>query len=220
MAKKVIAGLVILVTGIFILLSNFYVINFNFKFSILWPIVIIALGVGNLLDKKKFDLGTSLLLIIGFYFLMKNYGYINVDLVSLLFPIVLILIGLGIMLPKKENKELTKMETVKNDIMLNAFCSSINNKCSSKEVKKIELSSSLGNVTLDLSDATADKGKCYCYANTVLGGIDIILPDNWSINMDGVTFIFGSINEYDDSEVKDNVLYLNGIVVLGKINIK
>lgn len=220
MNKKLFTGLVIIIVGILCLLGNLGVIRYAFEFGRVWPVVALALLLGNMLDNKKIDGGSIILLCIVLYFLLDNYDFIKIGLVEVVFPIMLILIGLAIILPKEENEEI-KDDTSKSDINVNAIFSGTNNKSKNKSLKKINMSAIFGEADINLEDATTKDGKCICNTVTIFGGNTINLPDDWSINMDSLTCIFGGVED-KRKELKDtkNVLYLSGVVIFGGIEIK
>lgn len=223
MIKKVLCGLTIMLIGFLVLLSNFNVIEFSISLSKIWPIVLLMFVLGNIIDNKKLDVGSLILFVIGVYYLLRNYGVLNISFMQLVFPIILILIGIAIMLPKKEDKEINVevMRTIKNDIMLNSLFSGSESRVESKSLRKIEMTAVFGATTLDLRKAATKDGKCVCYATCIFGGSDIILSDDWNVNMDGVTTIFGGIeNKRIGNEDAKNTLYIKGLVAFGGIDIK
>lgn len=226
MFKKVLCGFTIVILGILLFLGNFDVIDFSLTISKIWPVLIAVFAIGNMLDNKKIDAGSIILLILGFYFILRNYGYINISFTQAIIPVLLIIIGLAIMLPKQvetvdEDRD-NNLKNIKNDIMLNAVLGGAESKRESKELKKVEMTSVLGNCTLNLTNSETKNGVCKCYASIILGGADIILPDDWTVNVDGLTCILGGVDDSrSDSQKKaKNVLYLSGTVILGGIDIK
>lgn|SRR5574344_65215 len=226
MFKKVLCGFTIVILGILLFLGNFDVIDFSLTISKIWPVLIAVFAIGNMLDNKKIDAGSIILLILGFYFILRNYGYINISFTQAIIPVLLIIIGLAIMLPKQVEKvdedRDNNLKNIKNDIMLNAVLGGAESKRESKELKKVEMTSVLGSCTLNLTNSETKNGICKCYASIILGGADIILPDDWTVNVDGLTCILGGVDDSrSDSQKKaKNVLYLSGTVILGGIDIK
>lgn len=226
MFKKVLCGFTIVILGILLFLGNFDVIDFSLTISKIWPVLIAVFAIGNMLDNKKIDAGSIILLILGFYFILRNYGYINISFTQAIIPVLLIIIGLAIMLPKQVEKvdddRDNNLKNIKNDIMLNAVLGGAESKRESKELKKVEMTSVLGNCTLNLTNSETKNGVCKCYASIILGGADIILPDDWTVNVDGLTCILGGVDDSrsDSKKKAKNVLYLSGTVILGGIDIK
>lgn len=220
MNKKIFTGLVIIVIGILSLLGNMGVISYAFDLGRVWPVVALALLLGSIFDNKKIGSGSIILLCILLYFVLNNYDFIKLGMMEVIFPILLILIGLAIMLPKEHAEEF-KNDSSKSDINLNAIFSGTNSKSKSKSLRKISITSVFGDAGIDLDDASAKDGKCMCEIVTVFGGVTINLPEDWSINMDGLTCILGGVED-KRREIKDakNVLYLSGVVIFGGIEIK
>lgn len=219
MFKKIIIGLSIFIIGALMLLSNFKIIQSGIGLFELWPIFIFALGIGEIIDAKRVNITSSILILLGFYFLLYNLDIIDISFGKIVFPFILIIIGIAIIFPKRINK--SKFISSKSDVTLTSVFSGMTNKSESKEFNKADITTIFGGATLDLREAKAKNNECLCTCEVVFGGADILIPDDWEVNTDSVTCIFGGIeNKKSSSKNNKSTLYLTGTVVFGGIEIK
>lgn len=218
MMKKMLFGVGVLAVGILILLANLDVISIGLTFRKIWPVFVLAFGIGDMIDARKINITGIVLTVIGAYFILYNFSIINISFMKVAFPLILILIGLYIIFSKKNCDQ--KIKDSKSDITLSSTFSSIENKCISKKFKKATITTIFGGATLDLRDADTVE-ECFCESTVIFGGADIFVPENWNINTDNVTCIFGGVeNTRRNVKEADKTLYLTGLVLFGGIEIK
>ena len=221
MFKKILLGIIVLAIGFGILLSNFYVLPFEISFLKTWPLLVILIGIGELFDVKKLTLTSIILLIIGSYFLLYNYEVIAVPFSKIVFPLLLIVFGVSLLLPKNYGKVIRK--NTKSDMNVTSVFSDVNNRSESKDFKKVTITTIFGGATVDLRNVTLKHNECICEASIVFSGVDIFIPEGWEVNTDGLTCIFGGVENKSilktDSKTK-NILYLTGTVIFGGIDVK
>ena len=223
MFKKVLFGISVLILGVLLLFNNMDF--FTLDIDKIWPIIILVFGIAEILDVKKLNITSAILLVIGTYFILYNYGIINVALIKVLIPIILIMVGLSLLFPIKIGKEL--VENTENDLTLTSIFSDVSNKSKSKKFHKATINTIFGGATLDLREVVPENKKCVCISTVIFGGLDIILSDDWEINSDGLTCIFGGVennrkvkNEKKDQSKQRKILYLTGTILFGGIEIK
>ena len=220
MVKKALLGVTALILGVLILFDNMEMFNFSLSFFKIWPILLILFGIGEIIDAKKLNITSAILLVIGTYFLLYNYSIIELSFSKVIVPLILIMIGLSLLFPIKANKSAIK--SGKNDITITSIFADVSNRNETKKFNKANVTAIFGGATLDLRDIEPDNGKCICISTVVFAGIDIIISDDWNINTDGLTCIFGGVDDVkkDSKKKSNNTLYLTGTVIFGGIEIK
>lgn len=221
MAKKILLGFSILILGILILLDNMNLLFFTLSIFKIWPIFVIIFAIGDMIDYKKINLTNLIVFAIGLYFLFYNFSIITISFIKIFLPIILIMIGLSLIFPKKIVKMVVK--DTKNDLNITSIFSNIFNKCDSKEFNRANFTSIFGELSLDLENANILGNECVCICTIIFGNISIKIPDNWDINTDGLTCVFGGINNLKSkksNKTVKNILYLTGTVIFGEIKIK
>ena len=176
MMKKILIGFTILGVGVLILLGNINVITYsNSLLRKIWPVLLLAFGIGEMIDSKRINVMGIIFTVIGCYFTLYNFDILKVSFFEIVFPVLLILVGLCIIIPRKGNGK--RIEVKKSDIVLNSAFGGIENKCIAKNFKKATITTIFGGATLDLRDADMDK-ECVCEATVIFGGADIFVQDD------------------------------------------
>ncbi len=241
MMKKMLCGLMVVLLGVVFLLHNLEILPYSFEIFKYWPIFIMLIGLGDVFDRGRIQLDSIILIAIGGIFLLCNFDLLSFDLIwKLFFPAIVILIGLAIMFPKyKSNKELAEVIHDKsNETTISGVFSNTNSKNTFNSFSKGNVNAIFGGATLNLSDAEFSE-KAVCQVTSIFGGVDLILPEDVSVNIEGLTFVFGGLDDYrnktkrkkkDDEESeptskkkssdKKKVLYLVGTVIFGGVDIK
>ena len=93
-----------------------------------------------------------------------------------------------------------------------------------KDFKGGEVTSIFGGSEVNLSQADIT-GRAILDVTALFGGSKIIVPSNWQVNSDGLTAIFGALEDKRAimaNPVTDNnkVLVISGVVMFGGIEIK
>ena len=88
--------------------------------------------------------------------------------------------------------------------------------------RRAELNAVMGNIEADLRGAAIAGGSAIVEANAVMGGIEIIVPDNWRI-VNESTSALGNIEDHTHPlppGTEAPVLIVRGSAVMGTIEIR
>ena len=228
MGVKLILGIIFVLLGLSILLSN-YDFVFGNVFEAFWPIVFILWGLARLREPYKSKLWSYFLILLGVLEVLGQTGLIKMDFFDILWPLLLITLGLWLIKPSKNSFRGWKPNfckvpmDVKYDDTVSHFSlfSGIKSKVQSKNFLGGEVITIMGNSTLDLCNATMQEPQAVLSLFVVFGGIDIIVPTNWKIVMKGAS-VFGTINNLtheNEQQEEQNILIITGIPVFGGIKI-
>lgn len=219
MLKKVLCGLTIALVGVILLLSNLHVIPKDMMIFEFWPVLLILFGIFDMVDERRVHVGNLLVSYIGIYFLLFNFDIITISFWKIVLPLFLITIGISLLWPKKHR---APKHDGKKDVNLHSFFSDVVSRGDGKEFEQADLTAIFGGATLDLRGAIPKGKSCYCNVTTVFGGCDIIMDDTMNVNTDGLTCIFGGVDDHKRQSPKEakTTLYLVGTVVFGGIDIK
>jgi hypothetical protein len=204
-------GLVLLIIGVWFLLNNlgvFYVEDVR-KY---WPVLLIVAGVAHLFSSRhgvRSLVWGGLLASIGGLLLARNLGYIHMDVWQIIWPVILIFLGLlflfrarrgggGFIGPPSCGGGVASGagSGPANPNVLDEVTvfGGIQRRIDSQDFEGGDLSSVFGGIEVDLRGANTKKDEIVIEANAVFGGIDLMLPDRWSVTVRG-SGIFGG---YDD----------------------
>ncbi len=194
--SSILLGLIILLFGITLLLSNLGMdIDLGEIISTYWPVLLIAWGIDNLIPQREKTNGRNLLvplivLFLGVLILGRNLGYYYFDLSlfwRLFWPLVLILAGFNIL-----------RGAVKTGSTGWAVMSGIEQKNRGWQLRDKSYIAFMGGIELDLTRADIPTGETFLDLTAVMGGIDIFVPDDIDITCSG-TGLLGGIEFLQES---------------------
>ncbi|MGN6646855.1 MAG: LiaF transmembrane domain-containing protein [Cytophaga sp.] len=226
--KRIWAGTLLLLTGVFYLLYNFNALPFvvpSYVFS--WQMAVILTGVYFLY--KSFMKGL-LIIAIGTYFILPLTGMMPPIDIEKMWPALLILLGVIVLFgsgfKKKNKKNTTSMKTSLNEDLfeITTIMGGDSRQLSSYDFKGGKITAIMGGVELDMTNCYLSKEGCIIDLSVVMGGISLKISREWNIKSE-ITPIMSGIE--DEDQYSDNVhidpaatIILRGSVVMGGIEIK
>ena len=226
--KRIWAGTLLLLTGLFYLLYNFNALPFivpPYVFS--WQMAVILTGVYFLY--KSFFKG-MLVIVVGTYFILPLTGMIQPIEIEKMWPALLILLGVLILFgsgfKKKNKKNITSMKTSVNEELfeITTIMGGDSRQLSSYDFKGGKITAIMGGVELDMTNCYLSKEGCIIDLSVIMGGISLKISREWNIKSE-ITPIMSGIE--DEDQYSNNVhidpaatIILRGSVVMGGIEIK
>ncbi|NQV38180.1 MAG: hypothetical protein HQ509_09290 [Candidatus Marinimicrobia bacterium] len=217
-----IGGFLLIAIGGLFLLDSLHIMDFGHFTGEWWPIILILVGISKF--RKNRQSSGLLLIVLGAIFLSTTLGIINLDRIWRFWPLILIGIGLQIIFRSRGNQSLFKKDSVKSDdeyFNLYGIFNGNDHRIHSQSFKGGEAFVLFGGLDIDLTKATAHPEGCNFSFTTIFGGIDVEVPEDWSVVTSG-TSIFGGISDKTSSNKEDSKksVNLNGIVLFGGIEIR
>lgn len=230
MSKRVAWGVFLIIAGVLLFLNEMNLLDFGDLFSLYWPSILIILGLIGLLSRDSSKISNLVLIAIGLFFQLRKLGYINVSIWQVFWPSILIIIGLNIIFQKGTSKhkyevdpEKWEKENIVNEDILDYFTilSGIKNANYSKNFKGGKLTALLAGIELDLRDAQIANDTAIISATAILGGVEIIVPPDWNVEVKARPVLGGVENKtkYNRDE-NAPTLKIDGLAILGGIEIK
>lgn len=237
-------GLILILLGLVFLWGMFAGYDAWDYIKTYWPTILIISGFFNLFDRKSSKLGNLILIAIGLALQIDRLDLLDFSVWKLFWPILLIILGISILIPNKSKsytyydrrsngdpaegnvdneEEVLEYNDINNESYISKstilFGSTIRN--DSKSFKGGNISVILGGVDLDLRHAEIKENNAVLNVNVILGGLDIIVPDNWNVHIK-TTHILGSADSYKRINKDPNapVLTIIGTVILGGVDVK
>lgn len=231
-------GVIILVVGALLLLKQMGLFIPYWVFS--WPMILIAIGIYTGYKNRFQSTGSVVLILIGGFFLLKDFLFLPFHMGPMLFPIALILLGLYIIFKKNRNKSFNiegwekgfDKSTAENEnvfgqyspdfINVDAFLTGIKRKVMSKNFKGGDVTSVFGGADIDLMHADI-QDQAVLKVSVAFGGLKLIVPPHWDVQL-GVTNLAAGIDDkrYSQQAAAQNSekkLILTGSVIFGGIEI-
>ncbi|MCJ7523749.1 MAG: cell wall-active antibiotics response protein [Candidatus Aminicenantes bacterium] len=219
-------GLILIAIGGLVLLANMNILPFDLDLGHWWPLILVVLGVVHLWNNRNiFDFSGLFLILLGVVFLMATLGTICWSDIWRYWPAVLILLGISIIfkrhpvaLPGFGRGGTPSSET---SVSINNILSGSERRINSQEFKGGDISNILGGTKLDLLEAKLAPGDWLLTVSTVLGGVDIMVPRDWQIEVHP-TNLLGGIDDHtrQTPQAGGGKLVIKASALLGGIDIK
>lgn len=239
MRKRSFLGIILIAVGVGFLLEQFQIITFSQVFSTYWPSILILIGLSGLFTRKTSKFGDILLIVLGSLMQIDRLNLIDMNVYKLFWPIILILVGIQIILSRnsitidtKKNvnvnkefnyngREFTKNITRENDINEFALLSGIETNNQSQEFRGGRATAIMGGIVIDLRSAKLYNNEAIIDLNTVMGGIEIYVPDDWRVEVNGTPILGGWSNKtVQNPDPNAPVLRVKCFVMFGGVEIK
>ena len=244
-AGRLALGLVVIAIGVLFTLDRLGYVDAG-DFWEYWPVLLIAIGIGRVLEPRgTHERGFGVVLILlGVWFLLSNLDVIHLTFGDV-WPILLVVLGVMMVwraitgsffeTPRRRLKEAvaaadgsaavvgqtTSGPDTSSTVSGFALLGGVKRKVVSQDFRGGALTAILGGCELDLRHASISSGQAVVNAFAFLGGIDIKVPQDWSVVVQG-TPILGA---FDDKTVRvggdgSKVLVIKGIALMGGVEIK
>jgi predicted membrane protein len=244
-AGRLALGLVVIAIGVLFTLDRMGYVDAG-DFWAYWPVLLIAIGIGRVLQPRGTqERGFGLVLILfGVWFLLSNLDVIHYTFGDV-WPILLVVLGIMMVwraitrpffeTPRRRLRDAvaaadgsaavagpaTSGADTSSTVNGFALLGGVNRRCVSQDFRGGSLTAIMGGCELDLRNASISSGQAVVHTLAFLGGIDIKVPQEWTVVAQG-TPILGA---FDDKTVRvggdaSKVLVVKGTAFLGGVDIK
>lgn len=240
MKGKYFWGIILILLGLGFLLEQFNLISFGGVISIYWPSVLIFSGVVGLFEKKSSKFGDLILILIGAMLQINRLDILDINIFQFLFPIILILIGLKVIFSRevkheqhiyinkdkdenenhkeyKLNKNITSEDHIDEFVIMGGI--KTNNR--SESFKGGRITAIMAGVEIDLRGAKVYNNEAYLDIEAIMGGVEIIVPEDWRVEVRGTPIAGGWSNKTKyRNDPNAPLLKINCFALFGGIEIK
>lgn len=224
---RTLVGAAIVIFGVILLLHNLNIIQFHY-WRELWcgagAIGLCVAGLILLFDKISVIWG-SVMIALGVALAFRVFGAMEVQLWSVVIPAVIIGIGLQVTFRLSSGsgsrgvaKQRSKRHQSSDFLQADAFLSS-SQLVETGTCKGGHLSAIFGGVDIDLRKADIASGSVLDVF-TLCGGVTVILPDNVRIENRSMCILGGVDNKTNPDSHAKKVVYIDGTVILGGIEVR
>lgn len=205
-------GLLLIIVGVIFLGNNFNWWDINVFFKGWWTLFIIIPSLWGLFTKETFA-GSLITLALGILLLLACMDIINWNMIwQILIPVIIIVIGLMLIFG---NRKVKKSSANSKEYI--AVFSGVDERINDI-VSDFRAISIFGGVELDLRKAKIEKDvviECV----SVFGGIDLRLPDDVNLKVNGLPIFGGVENKYNVNKDAKITIYINYTCVFGGVDI-
>ena len=235
----VIGGLIVII-GLLILLDNMGIVRVHDVWRY-WPVLLIVFGVSRILESRAPAgyIWGGVVTLAGALLLLDNLDIIVFDF-NLVWPLLLIAFGLSMLLRSMDRKRflasaagapgaLGSAGTGPGDDCANscnayAVFGGSKRKVNSPDFRGGDAIAVFGGVEFDLRGAAMTVDQAVIDVNIVCGGLEVRVPETWTITNRAVT-IFGGVEDKTaqsklDPAAKSPHLVITGSVVFGGISLR
>ena len=206
-------GILLIVVGILFFGSFLDWWDFSIFFDGWWTLFLIVPSVISLVRRE--GIGTSfLILALGVLMLLACQDVIEWSTIWKIFvPLIIIVIGLSIIFANRKVKGKEIKANAKEYVAIFSGVDEVINKIESD----FKITSIFGGVELDMRDVKLDSDLVIdCF--TLFGGIDIKLPKDVKVEVNGLPIFGGVENKYRNHDAKVTV-YINHTTIFGGVDL-
>ena len=238
---RTVAGVILVLLGILFTLDNFGVVEAREVFRF-WPLAIVALGVVTLsrarLPEQRI-VGT-LIIVAGAAFLLRKLGLVSFRIRAReLWPLFLVFGGGFMVWGSLRSRERTRERLQRapgaagssdgggGGALLNAFAVMGGGEriVRDPDFRGGEVTAILGGFEIDLRQAGMMRDSAEIEIFTLWGGVDLKVPEDWNVVVQGVPILGGFSNTARSGSVTATgaprkTLVVNGTVIMGGVEIK
>jgi hypothetical protein len=220
MAVRYWLGSVLMVLGLGLLADQLYPgLEFGIWLARLWPLAVILLGVILLVTRSATWIGGIIILIIGCLLQIAALGFVTPGAWGLIWPAFLILLGVAIVFRLgRPGVAGGSTEDVVNHFVI---FSGLETRPQTANFRGGSVTAAFGGADLDLRNALLSKDGAYLEVTAAFGAVDVIVPKEWKIDVNGIPLFGGWSNETSPVPTAGSpVLTIRCLAVFGGIGIK
>lgn len=229
-SKKYLLGVIVIAAGFLLLLSNIGLLPYDLKHVLLsWQMLLIGIGIVSLFSSESRTPGTILILIGGIFILPRIFD-LHFNVWHVFWPVILI--GLGILIltkrmPRRHRAHPPRSYNIED--LSDGYIHEENIFSGGKQrvmhqvFRGGTINCVFGGSEVDLTQATLAEGINELEVNTIFGGVTLIVPSDWRIQLK-MTSIMGGFSD-KRAYVKEDpdpgrVLVIKGSTIFGGGEIK
>lgn len=220
---RILPGLLLVIIGTVILLDHMGILSLNHVWKF-WPVLVIVVGLQRFLESCNRGIGV-VLMAMGTLFLLSNLGYLRLSAADF-WPIVLIAIGLALMWSRFQMPRMATAPGGPDKVNATAMFGGVERRVTTANLKGGHVQAIFGGVELDFRSADIEGEETVLFVEAVFGGIEIVVPERWSVIYEGQS-IFGGYNDETRAPLPDTPgsaprkrLILRGQALFGGITVK
>lgn len=219
---RLLLGGVVITLGVLVLLDAAGKADAGQVISNWWPVVVIAAGAMQLVERRRSATGPLILIAIGVVLLLFATDTVGDNDRGYVWAIVLILVGL-LILSHWRGKPVPLGTDTSEMVRATGVFGGPKVASSSQSFRGASLTAIFGGVTLDLRTARPAPGGAAVNATAVFGGIEVLVPEGWQVEVSGTPILGGIEDKTDHSHPAPPdapLLEVDALSVLGGVEVK
>ncbi len=218
LSTRTLLGILLIALGTVLLLDQTGTLDAGRVVSRWWPVLIIALGAGQLLEQRRRNIGPLVVIAVGLLLLVDRLDLVAVSVWRIIWPLVLIAVGLAIVLRRAPRLPPGQSDEVVN---VSAFFSGNDVVSTSSNFRGASLTAMFGGVTLDLRQAHLAPEGASVSMMAAFGGAVLLVPRGWRVLAAGTPIFGGFENKATDpADPSSPVLKVDATAMFGGAEVK
>lgn len=225
LSSRLIVGVLIIFLGGLLLLDEMDVLNARHVLRVLWPLVLVGVGVVMVRgpDHRRSRAWGWVLITVGAWIFLDRLGWVHMSLWDMLIPGLLLFVGGSLVYRaiKGPRIEVKPGEDPAEFVRSFAFMGGCEVRPVSRPFRGADLSAVMGGVKLDLCDARMEGDTAIIDVFAFWGGVEIFVPPDWTVTSKVTTLLGGFIDKRrPTSVIPTKTLIISGTVVMSGIEVK
>jgi hypothetical protein len=223
----VLLGALLAALGVLFTLDNMHLLHAR-QVLRYWPAGLILVGLVQIAQSKAAGgwVGGAIWILIGSAMLGNRLNLFNVHVFDF-WPLVLVLIGVRMVTQAYYSDASDSPDASDGDagsiVSAISILGGVDRRITSQDFKRAEITAFLGGGKLDLRGAKLAGGQAVVHVLAVMGGFQVIVPDNWNVIIEATAFMGGVDDRRRPPATIDPAaprLILRGFVMMGGVEIK
>lgn len=219
LSTQALVGLLIVLVGVALLLNTTGVYTTGPLLRYI-PLLFVVAGLYALVTSDFRNVfGPLVVIVVAGAWQLVALGYVATEDVVSLWPVLLILFGLSVAIGRMRPRART---VEREEAGLFALFAGQNRRITSKDFRDADATVLFGGIELDLRDAEITDPPARVTATALFGGVDVIVPRDWNVEVD-VFPLFGGAEDERPRRERDHEgtdLVVTGFVAFGGVSVK
>jgi len=224
-------GLIIILIGFGLLLNSMGILPFGPIVARFWlPAVIVGIGLFQISRARSNEgrLGGAFFVLLGSLFMISRLNYWDISFGKMIWPAILMWIGVSMLVkrsrpqsfrPRREKFGMDETTDSSDYIQATAILGGFNRKCSSQQFRGGDFTAIMGGGKIDLREAKMEADEAVIDVFTVMGGMEVQVPMDWSVEQGFVPILGGYDDKTRQTPGKTKRLLLHGTTIMGGISV-
>jgi predicted membrane protein len=211
-------GAIVILVGLLLLLETTGLVSTS-DLLVYAPLLFVGLGVWALVQSRFRNIvGPVVLIFVAGAWQLVRLDYATADEMIAFWPVLVIAFGLSIILGQIRSRVRTTDTAFTNGF---AAFGGVEKRNTSKAFEGADLTAMFGGAELDLRDADIEEKPAQINAVALFGGVEVIVPRDWNVQMDVLPILGGAS---DDRPRRENAtdethLMVTGFAAFGGVSI-
>lgn len=189
---RLLIGAVLVVLGVLFLLDAADVLAAGSVLADWWPVVLIALGAAQLLDRPPNRASGLVFVVAGIVLLMTSLGVFGWGTIARWWPLLLVAAGVWIAFGRSRAVPVGTADEDRLDAIAVASGRELVGR--SRTLRGGNLTAILGGIEVDLRSSMPHADGAVLEVTAILAGVDITVPPGWHVDMRGPALFGGYDN--------------------------